>query len=93
MPSYEFTCRRGCGSFDRSFSMSAVPAVTTCPDCGAASRRRFGGAALVHSGSAATRLLDATARTASEPAVVTAPPPLRAAPVSRNPLHRQLPRP
>nr|WP_280432201.1 zinc ribbon domain-containing protein [Nocardia brasiliensis] len=36
---------------------------------------------------------DATRGTAAQPAVVAAPPPRRSAPVSRNPLHRQLPRP
>jgi hypothetical protein len=39
------------------------------------------------------RLIDATARTASEPAVVGVPPRGAITNVTRNPLHRKLPRP
>ncbi|MEV6069208.1 zinc ribbon domain-containing protein [Nocardia sp. NPDC052001] len=92
MPLYEFRCR-DCGSFDRSFSMAAVPEVANCPECAGDSRRQVGGGAFVRPGSAATRLIDATARTASEPAVVGAPAGRSSAPVTRNPLHRKLPRP
>ncbi|WP_067813319.1 FmdB family zinc ribbon protein [Nocardia inohanensis] len=92
MPLYEFRCR-DCGSFDRSFSMAAVPDLTECPGCAAASRRQVGGGAFVRPGSAAARLIEATRRTASEPAVVGAPKGRVSAPVTRNPLHRKLPRP
>ncbi|MFI9509353.1 FmdB family zinc ribbon protein [Nocardia sp. NPDC052566] len=91
MPSYQFTCRRDCGSFERTFRMAEAPAVTTCPQCGAASRRCFGGA-LVHRSATVTRLLDATKRTADEPRVVGAPPARSTSSISRNPLHRKLPR-
>ncbi|QIS07780.1 zinc ribbon domain-containing protein [Nocardia brasiliensis] len=81
-----------CGGFDLAFPMAEVPGAAPCPDCAADSRRQFGGGALIRPGAAATRLLDATGRTATEPAVVSAPP-RRSAPVTRNPLHRKLPRP
>ncbi|MFF2556450.1 FmdB family zinc ribbon protein [Nocardia sp. NPDC058058] len=92
MPLYEFRCR-DCGSFDRSFSMAAVPDAADCPECAGSSRRQVGGGAFVRPGSAAARLIDATTRTASEPAVVGAPAGRSRAPVTRNPLHRKLPRP
>ncbi|WP_405135206.1 FmdB family zinc ribbon protein [Nocardia sp. NBC_01388] len=91
VPLYEFHCR-DCGSFDRSYSMAEVPAAADCPDCAGESRRHMGGA-FVRPGSAAARLIDATTRTASEPAVVAAPAGRGGAPVTRNPLHRKLPRP
>lgn len=90
MPLYEFRCR-DCGSFDRSFTMAEVPAAAECPACSATSRRQPGGA-FIRPGSAASRLIDATTRTASEPAVVGAPA-AKGAPVTRNPLHHKLPRP
>ncbi|WP_203236531.1 FmdB family zinc ribbon protein [Nocardia panacis] len=92
MPTYHFRCE-GCGSFEAGYAMAEVPATAPCPTCAGASRRGFGGGALLHTGSAASRLLEATARTASEPRVVNAPPPGRGTPVTRNPLHRKLPRP
>ncbi|MGW4841122.1 FmdB family zinc ribbon protein [Nocardia brasiliensis] len=92
MPLYRFHCR-ACGGFDRAFAMADVPAAASCPVCAADSKRQFGGGALIRPGAAATRLLDATRRTAAEPTVVAAPPPRRSASVSRNPLHRKLPRP
>ncbi|MRH88092.1 zinc ribbon domain-containing protein [Nocardia sp. SYP-A9097] len=92
VPLYQFHCR-DCGSFDRSFTMAAVPDTTGCPECAGSSRRQVGGGAFVRPGSATTRLIDATRRTASEPAVVGAPAGRSNAPVTRNPLHRKLPRP
>ncbi|MFJ4651966.1 FmdB family zinc ribbon protein [Nocardia sp. NPDC088792] len=91
MPYYEFCCR-SCGSFDRSHPMATVPDVAPCPGCALPARRRMTGGALLHTGSTATRLLDATARTAHEPAVVTAPPARTTTRISRNPLHHKLPR-
>ncbi|WP_405168080.1 zinc ribbon domain-containing protein [Nocardia sp. NBC_01499] len=73
--------------------MAEVPTAAPCPDCASSSKRQFGVAALIRPGSAATRLIDATERTASEPSVVAAPPRRRSLPVTRNPLHRKLPRP
>ncbi|MFI6040630.1 FmdB family zinc ribbon protein [Nocardia sp. NPDC051321] len=92
MPLYWFHCR-ACGGFDLTFAMADVPVAAPCPDCASNSKRQFGVAALIRPGSAATRLIDATERTASEPSVVAAPPPRRSVPVTRNPLHHKLPRP
>ncbi|WP_188830143.1 FmdB family zinc ribbon protein [Nocardia camponoti] len=92
MPLYRFSCV-DCGGFDQSFSMSTVPAAVECPACEAPSRRGFAVAGLLNTGSQAARLIEATTRTASEPAVVGAPIGRGGAPVTRNPLHRKLPRP
>ncbi|MEU1428118.1 zinc ribbon domain-containing protein [Nocardia sp. NPDC005746] len=92
MPFYEFICRE-CGGFERIHPMAEVPAKSACPTCGQPARRRVGGGSLLHGDSLAMRLLDATARTAAEPPVVTAPPAGSRPPVTRNPLHRKLPRP
>ncbi|MFF3222765.1 FmdB family zinc ribbon protein [Nocardia suismassiliense] len=92
MPLYWFHCR-ACGGFDLTFTMADVPAAAPCPDCASSSKRQFGVAALIRPGSSATRLIDMTERTASEPSVVAGPPPRRSVPVTRNPLHRKLPRP
>ncbi|MFI1916147.1 FmdB family zinc ribbon protein [Nocardia sp. NPDC020380] len=92
MPYYEFRCR-SCGSFDSPHPMAAVPDVSPCPVCADPAPRRMTGGALLHTGSTASRLLDATARTAEQPAVVTAPPARTTTRISRNPLHRKLPRP
>jgi putative FmdB family regulatory protein len=90
LPSYEFTCP-ACGGFDRHHPMTDVPESAPCPACRKPARRRISGGTLLHS-STAVRLLDATARTAAEPPIVAAPPG-RGARITRNPLHRKLPRP
>ncbi|WP_227983115.1 FmdB family zinc ribbon protein [Nocardia spumae] len=91
MPLYRFGCRE-CGAFDRSYRMAEVPATAPCPQCARSAARRPGGALVRRS--AAVRALDATTRTATEPAVVGAVPPGRARPVTTtDPRHRGLPRP
>ncbi|MFG1782615.1 FmdB family zinc ribbon protein [Rhodococcus oryzae] len=93
VPYYQFTCR-SCGSFDSNYTMADVPLESACPRCANPSARSLGGAGLIRTQSAAARLIDQTKRTASEPAVVGAPPPStgnRA--FTRNPVHRKLPRP
>ncbi|WP_254699263.1 FmdB family zinc ribbon protein [Rhodococcus sp. SGAir0479] len=95
MPLYQFRCDH-CGSFDRSYSMTAVPEAADCPACAGPARRQITAPRLGHGNSAPMRLLDATARSASEPAVVqgTRPGARRATQkVTTNPLHRKLPRP
>ncbi len=99
MPTYLFRCTR-CGVFERAYSMADVPARSPCPACAGTGLRRPTSPALVAPGSAATRLIDATERSAHEPDVVSAPPPRTtgAGPhghrtVTRNPLHHKLPRP
>ncbi len=92
MPYYEFACRL-CGSFDRFHRMAEVPDTAACPGCTGPARRRVSAGTLLHTGSTATRLLDATAGTADRPAVVSAPPSSGRTRTTRNPLHAKLPRP
>lgn len=92
MPYYEFVCR-ACGSFDRFHRMAEVPDTAACPDCTRSARRRMTTGALLHTGSTAMRLLDATAGTADRPAVVSTPPAGTRNRITRNPLHAKLPRP
>ncbi|MDA3647944.1 zinc ribbon domain-containing protein [Saccharopolyspora indica] len=96
MPLYAFRCPEGT-EFDLSFAMREVPASVACPACGEPARRRVTAPRLSRAGSAAYRLIDSTAASAHEPAVVTSlpsGPARRAAPrVSQNPLHSKLPRP
>jgi hypothetical protein len=75
--------------------MASVPAQLDCRACGGAARRIFSAPHLGAGSSTAMKLLDATKRTASEPAVVESLPGRRKSPrpVSRNPLHAKLPRP
>jgi putative FmdB family regulatory protein len=94
MPTYAFRCAAACGDFDAVFAMASVPARLDCRACGGAARRIFSAPHLGAGPSSAMRLLDATGRTASEPALVRSPPDRRGSrPVSRNPLHAKLPRP
>ncbi|WP_182357298.1 FmdB family zinc ribbon protein [Tomitella gaofuii] len=96
MPVYQFRCD-SCGPFDAAHTMATVPDADVCPECRAPSRRTITSPALGRGGSASMRLLDATARSASEPAVVTGTAPGRrrspGTPVSTDPRHRALPRP
>ncbi|WP_261624032.1 FmdB family zinc ribbon protein [Nesterenkonia marinintestina] len=93
MPIYEFSCRR-CGRFDASRPMSSVPDALDCPTCAQDSPRVISAVGLSRAGSPAARTIDAAARTASEPPVVTgAPGRPRSAPVTTDPRHRRLPRP
>ncbi|QDQ97551.1 FmdB family zinc ribbon protein [Tomitella fengzijianii] len=96
MPVYRFRCD-SCGPFDASHTMAAVPDADACPECQAPSQRTITAPALGRGRSAAMGLLDATARTASEPGVVAGAPPGRrrspGTPVSTDPRHRALPRP
>jgi putative FmdB family regulatory protein len=65
-----------------------------CPDCAAPTSRVFTAPRLSSGSASARALFDRTARSASEPAVVSAPPPSRR-PVSRatDPRLAKLPRP
>ncbi|MEU9207626.1 zinc ribbon domain-containing protein [Streptomyces sp. NPDC048415] len=94
MPTYAFRCA-ACGEFDAAFPMASVPAQLDCQACGGAARRIFSAPHLGVGPSTAMKLLDATKRTASEPAVTESLPGRQTSPrpVSRNPLHAKLPRP
>jgi putative FmdB family regulatory protein len=94
VPTYAYRCG-ACGDFDAVFPMASAPAQLDCRACGDTARRVFSPPHLGAGASTAMGLLDATRRTASDPAVVASPPARRSAPrpVSRNPLHAKLPRP
>ncbi|NKV83921.1 zinc ribbon domain-containing protein [Rhodococcus hoagii] len=72
------------------------PDSSDCPHCASDGRRQITATRLGRGGSASMRLLDATARSASEPTVVSGPAPgARRTPqkVTTNPLHRKCPAP
>jgi len=94
MPRYTFRCPT-CGDADRWFALNEVPDEVGCLACTATTRRRVTAGSLLGGSSSARRLLDATERSAYEPAVVSQPPQSsrRAPATTGNPLHANLPRP
>ncbi|CEA09187.1 Zinc ribbon domain protein [Arthrobacter saudimassiliensis] len=94
MAVYEYRCP-DCTDFDAVFPIGEAADSVPCPTCAGPAGRRISSPFLSRSGSAAYRLIDATKRSADEPAVVSSPGPgtRRPAPVTTNPLHRKLPRP
>ncbi|QIK64690.1 zinc ribbon domain-containing protein [Leucobacter viscericola] len=94
MPSYTFRCSEGC-HFDALFSMADVPTTTECRACGGLAKRVITAPHLSAAGNAAFQLLDHSARSAHEPAVVDRLPSrgsARPQRVTQNPLHAKLPR-
>jgi len=79
MALYGYVCPAH-GATERPFPLGGAPPGVPCPVCGAAARRVFSGAVLTGTHRRAVALLDATARTASEPTVVSS---LPSRPVSR----------
>ncbi|GAB94976.1 putative FmdB family regulatory protein [Kineosphaera limosa] len=93
VPTYAYRCPE-CGDFDRLHPMHEVPDRQICPGCSTPASRRWTAVGLGHGASPAMRALDSAARSASEPSVVSAPPPgERGRPISRDPRHAKLPRP
>ncbi|MEB7504434.1 zinc ribbon domain-containing protein [Arthrobacter koreensis] len=94
MPLYAYRCA-DCADFEIQAPMASVPEAEPCPECGTPAPRRFTAPNLSRSSSSAYKLIESTARTASEPAVVSSPGGLRpaGAGITRNPLHQKLPRP
>ena len=96
MPIYEYRCTR-CEVYEITRAMGAAPAEDTCPTCGQPSRRKISAPHVPRTGTAAFQLIDSTARSASEPHVVSGALPSTgkgAAPIyTTNPLHKKLPRP
>lgn len=75
--------------------MFEVPDVATCPHCGQQARRRMTAPRLSQAGSSAYRLMDSTAASAHNPAVVSqlpGSPGARKQQYTHNPLHQKLPR-
>ena len=64
-----------------------------CPDCAAPTSRVFTAPRLSLGSASARALIDRTERSASEPAVVSAPPSRRTAPRATDPRLAKLPRP
>lgn len=95
MPLYEFRCPQ------RHVSVALLPMSTTtrereCPDCGAVAQRRISAPAVWSTNRAAVSAMDAAARSAHEPEVVSSLPGsgVKSPPrVSHDPAHRGLPRP
>ena len=96
MALYEFACPE-CAPVEAFFPMGAAPESVECPACGGRAERVVSAPRLSIAGTSAFKLVDAAARSAHEPRVVSGPVPPSgrkpAAPVTTNPLHRKLPRP
>ncbi|MET0451003.1 MAG: zinc ribbon domain-containing protein [Mycobacterium sp.] len=94
MPTYRYQCA-DCGGFELVRSMSEAADPTPCPGCREPARRVFG---LRTTGFVETGLraaMDASARSADAPSVVTSVPgrARRATRITTDPRHRRLPRP
>ena len=94
MPTYAYRCPR-CGEFQLHRPMAESGCETTCPDCAHPAARVFGAPALRGIDPTVRRALDASARSADAPQVVTSVPgrSRRATPVTTDPRHARLPRP
>ncbi|MFZ3451823.1 FmdB family zinc ribbon protein [Arthrobacter sp. 7Tela_A1] len=94
MPLYAYRCSH-CSDFELHSPMQQVRDEVPCPDCGGASKRLISAPYLSKASSSAWKLIEGTARTAAEPAVVTSPGarPRRSSGTTSNPLHQKLPRP
>ncbi|MFF2605605.1 FmdB family zinc ribbon protein [Arthrobacter koreensis] len=93
MPLYAYRCT-DCSVFEVQSPMGSVRDAEPCPDCGAPAPRRFTAPNLSRASSSAYKLIESTARSASVPAVVSSPGGrFPSSGITRNPLHRKLPRP
>jgi putative FmdB family regulatory protein len=94
VPTYRFRCAR-CGEFELVRPMSAAGPADTCPGCGAPAARVYGAPALRGQDPGLRRALDAGARSADHPEVVSAVPGRRrgATRTTTDPRHARLPRP
>ena len=94
MPTYAFRCPR-CGEFEVRRPMAESGYDTACPGCALPAARVFGAPALRGLDPTVRRALDAGARSAESPQVVTSVPgrSRHATPLSTDPRHARLPRP
>ena len=72
MPTYAFTCER-CGPFDELRPMAEATAPARCPGCDTGARRLFTAPGVARMPAAMSRALTMEAKSAHEPAVVSAP--------------------
>lgn len=84
MARYEFVCAEH-GAATISMPMASVTATAACPSCGEMSRRRYTAPGLALGDAAARRLIEATSRSAHEPAVVSSPVGARMTPTRHRP--------
>ena len=94
MPTYGYECPP-CGAFDVVRPMADATATAACPECGGVARRTFGSPGLRTLNPDVRRALDASARSAEQPSVVSTVPgrSRRPTPITRDPRHARLPRP
>lgn len=95
MPFYEFRCPTG-HTTERLLPMSSEERTTECKDCGEAATRVISAPAVAGVDKQKARIVEATQKSAYEPAVVNTVPRAgnrRATPVTHNPQHAKLPRP
>ncbi len=84
MAVYEFICAEH-GVSTITMPMAKVTASVPCPFCGSPSRRLYSAPGLVLGDAAARRLIEATSRSAHEPAVVSSPVGSRMTPTGTRP--------
>ena len=94
VPTYGFQCP-ACGRFDVIRPMADAGAPAACPTCGQDGHRTFGAPALRALDPDLRRALDAGARSADVPDVVTTVPgrSRRSTAITTDPRHARLPRP
>ena len=94
LPTYGYRCPC-CGGFDLVCPMAEAAATAPCPHCGDAASRVFGAPTLRALDPALRRALDAGARSADAPQVVSSVPgrSRRTMPLTTDPRHARLPRP
>lgn len=94
MPLYEFACPNG-HSTETAFPLADVPASIDCPACSIRARRLMAAPHLGRGSSPYLQAMDASARSAHEPEVVssTRPGSRGGTPVTHDPRHAKLPRP
>ncbi|AGB21062.1 putative regulatory protein, FmdB family [Mycobacterium sp. JS623] len=94
LPTYGYRCRC-CGGFDLVRPMAEAATTAPCPACGETSSRVFRAPALRALDPGLRRALDADARSADAPQVVSSVPgrSRRTTPITTDPRHARLPRP
>ncbi len=94
MTTYVFRCQ-DCGPHEGRYPIGTAPDRLSCPDCGASSTRMITAPGIGGGHSPYRSAVERTMASADAPQIVSALPGAarRPTPVTRNPLHRKLPRP